>query len=73
VLIATVDESPTPRIEEFARAVHCPVLIVHGTNDAIVPFDVGEALHDTMPGSQLVRFEGLGTGWWAASLSGSTS
>jgi len=62
VLIATIDESPTPRIAEFARAVRCPVLIVHGTNDALIPVAVSEALQAAMPGSQLVRFEGIGHG-----------
>jgi pimeloyl-ACP methyl ester carboxylesterase/predicted glycosyltransferase len=62
VLIATIDESPTPRIAELARAVRCPVLIVHGTNDALIPVAVSEALHDAMPSSQLVRFEGIGHG-----------
>jgi pimeloyl-ACP methyl ester carboxylesterase len=62
VLIATIDESPTPRIAEFARAVRCPVLIVHGTNDALIPVAVSEALLAAMPGSQLVRFEGIGHG-----------
>jgi pimeloyl-ACP methyl ester carboxylesterase len=62
VLIATIDESPTPRIAEFAPAVRCPVLIVHGTKDALIPVAVSEALQAAMPGSQLVRFEGIGHG-----------
>ncbi|HEY1295839.1 MAG TPA: alpha/beta fold hydrolase [Chloroflexota bacterium] len=62
VLIATMDESPTPQLADFVRAVRCPVLIVHGTHDVIEPLATSEALHEAMPGSQLVRFEGTGHG-----------
>jgi pimeloyl-ACP methyl ester carboxylesterase/predicted glycosyltransferase len=62
ILIATIDESATPRIAEHARAVRCPVLFVHGTNDALVPVAASEALQAVMPGSQLVRFDGTGHG-----------
>src|SRR5216683_3849480 len=35
VLIATEVEGATPQMAEFVANVRCPVLIVHGTNDAI--------------------------------------
>jgi pimeloyl-ACP methyl ester carboxylesterase/predicted glycosyltransferase len=62
VLIATVDESATPRTAEFVSAIRCPVLSGHGTNDAVIPPTAGEALHEAIPGSHLVRFEGVGHG-----------
>src|SRR5262249_52618792 len=62
ILIATIDESGTPRIAELARAVRCPVLLVHGANDAVIPFAASEALQAVMPSAQLVRFEGIGHG-----------
>jgi pimeloyl-ACP methyl ester carboxylesterase/predicted glycosyltransferase len=62
VLVATVDESETPDFADFARDVRCPVLIVHGTDDAIIPQAASEALHAAISGSHLVRFEGVGHG-----------
>ena len=38
------------------------MLIVHGTNDVLVPVAASEALHAVMAGSQLVCFEGIGHG-----------
>lgn len=42
------------------QRVRMPVLIVAGTNDRIVPFDVAKRLHAAMPQSQLVPLEGCG-------------
>lgn len=39
-----------PNIDRI-RSVQCPVLIVHGQDDAIVPFDHGRALHLALPDS----------------------
>ncbi|MDN5934531.1 MAG: alpha/beta hydrolase, partial [Pseudonocardia sp.] len=43
-LIATVDRSDHPTeadAEAICRRVRCPVLVVHGDRDAIVPYDTG--------------------------------
>jgi len=61
-LIATIDESATPRAAEFAAAICCPVLIIHGTQDAVVPLENAEALHEAIPHSILARLEGSGHG-----------
>jgi hypothetical protein len=58
VLIATELEGPTPKLAEFVAGVRCPVLIVHGTNDAIIPPAVGEALHAAIPRSVMKYIEG---------------
>lgn len=42
--------------------VHCPLLIVHGTNDTIVPFVDGERIHAEVPTSELAAFEGSNHG-----------
>jgi pimeloyl-ACP methyl ester carboxylesterase/predicted glycosyltransferase len=58
VLIATELEGPKPQLAEFVASVRCPVLIVHGTNDAIIPPAVGEALHAAIPQSVMRYIEG---------------
>lgn len=37
-----------------------PVLILHGTNDQIIPIQAAQWLHENLPESQLIPFEGLG-------------
>jgi pimeloyl-ACP methyl ester carboxylesterase/predicted glycosyltransferase len=60
VLIPTIIEGATPRMAEFAAAVRCPTLILHGDEDRISPIANGEALHAAIPGSSLVVLEGCG-------------
>ncbi len=42
--------------------VHCPLLIVHGTRDTIVPFSDAEHIHAEIPTSELAAFEGSNHG-----------
>lgn len=42
--------------------VRCPLLIVHGTCDTIVPFSDAERIHAEIPHSELVAFEGSNHG-----------
>ncbi|MGB5821390.1 MAG: alpha/beta hydrolase [Saonia sp.] len=37
---------------EYIQSVTCPVVIFHGTQDAIVPYDSGKRLFDTIPGAE---------------------
>ncbi|HEU5441929.1 MAG TPA: alpha/beta fold hydrolase [Ktedonobacterales bacterium] len=37
--------------------VHCPLLIVHGTRDTIVPFSDAERIHAEIPSSELAAFQ----------------
>jgi pimeloyl-[acyl-carrier protein] methyl ester esterase len=37
-----------------------PVLILHGTHDQIIPIQAAQWLHEHLPESQLIPFEGLG-------------
>lgn len=48
-------------IEPLARAVRCPVLVVHGTDDRIRPIAFGERLAE-LTGGELVALEGAGHG-----------
>ncbi len=45
--------------EAVCRAVECPVVVVHGSADAIVPFARGRRVAE-LTGGELVRFEGSG-------------
>ena len=55
-----VARTPGPReIVERCRAVECPTLVIHGTDDLVTPFDWGEALASEL-GTRLVSFEGSG-------------
>lgn len=42
--------------------VHCPLLIVHGTRDTIVPFSDAERIHVEISTSELAAFEGSNHG-----------
>jgi pimeloyl-ACP methyl ester carboxylesterase/predicted glycosyltransferase len=46
-------------VEEYARRVRCPTLVIHGTNDRVVPLSTAEALAEWMGGS-LAVIEGGG-------------
>jgi predicted glycosyltransferase len=61
-LIATIDESATPGVADYARAIRCPVLLIHGTADQVQPLENSLALHETIPQSVLVPLQGSGHG-----------
>jgi len=44
--------------QAIAPRVTQPVLIVHGTADEVVPFELGEALSKALPNARLLRVEG---------------
>lgn len=44
----------------YLGKVSCPTLIIHGTDDRIIPFAAGEELHRLIPGSELKTLEGIG-------------
>lgn len=48
-------------IEDSCRAVRCPVLVIHGTDDRIRPHAIGERLAE-LTGGSLVLVEGSGHG-----------
>ena len=45
---------------ERAAAAGCPVLVVHGTHDGIIPFAEGEAIAATAHGAEFVPIQGAG-------------
>ncbi|MDT7782589.1 MAG: hypothetical protein QOF58_1008, partial [Pseudonocardiales bacterium] len=48
-------------IEDSCRAVRCPVLVIHGTDDRVRPHAIGERLAE-LTGGSLVLVEGSGHG-----------
>ncbi len=62
ILIATIVESATPRVAEFAAAIRCPTLIIHGEEDRVIPPTNGAALHEAIVGSRLLILAGCGHG-----------
>ncbi|NAS13637.1 alpha/beta hydrolase [Poritiphilus flavus] len=50
------------RSYEFVAQVNCPITILHGTRDQVVPFESGEKLFEAIPGKQkkMIVIEGGG-------------
>lgn len=44
--------------EKKAPGVKVPVLLVHGTKDNVIPFDMGQTLSKTFPNATFIRVEG---------------
>jgi pimeloyl-ACP methyl ester carboxylesterase/predicted glycosyltransferase len=47
-------------VRELARRVTCPTLVIHGDADRRVPYAKGEAIHNLVPGSQMLTIGGGG-------------
>ena len=56
--------APVTTLEEVA-AIDVPTLVLHGTEDRIVPFAWGEELARTVPRARLARYEGSGHSFMA--------
>jgi pimeloyl-ACP methyl ester carboxylesterase/predicted glycosyltransferase len=57
---AEVGRAPGVRsAEDQCAAVQCPVVVVHGTDDRVIPYEVGARLAE-LTGGTLVTFEGTG-------------
>ena len=55
---AAVGQSPHRGVR--LSEIDIPTLVIHGTEDAILPFDHGQALADGIPNSELMTLEGVG-------------
>jgi pimeloyl-ACP methyl ester carboxylesterase len=60
VLVATTIESLTPRMAEFCGSIQSPTLIIHGTDDQVIPHANSQDIHATIPGSALFTIQGGG-------------
>ena len=47
-------------VRQVLSAIHVPTLILHGSNDTIVPVDVAHYMGDLIPGAQVVEVPGSG-------------
>lgn len=55
--IAISDYSVDP---DDVRAVRLPTLVLHGTQDLLVPYEAGKALAEMIPGARFVTFQDIG-------------
>jgi len=53
---ACVDFSAKDRLAE----IRCPVLVMHGSADPLIPFRAGELVHEAIPGSEWIEESGAG-------------
>jgi pimeloyl-ACP methyl ester carboxylesterase len=56
---AEIARTPPSALEEQCASVACPVVVVHGTEDHIIPYEHGVRLAE-LTGGRLVTFEGSG-------------
>jgi pimeloyl-ACP methyl ester carboxylesterase len=56
--VTAIQNSP-PR-EEALRKLTIPTLVIHGTEDPVVPFHFGEATARVIPNAKLVAIDGMG-------------
>ena len=49
-------------VEELLRSIDCPAVVVHGSDDLIIPFDRSERVTELLPAGELVRLDGAGHG-----------
>ncbi|HEX3596899.1 MAG TPA: alpha/beta hydrolase, partial [Polyangiaceae bacterium] len=45
---------------EIVRSIRKPTLVIHGTDDALVPVGNAHLLHERIPGSRLAILDGVG-------------
>lgn len=45
-------------VKDRAAAIACPTLVMHGTDDQNIPFAAGRLVHQAIPGSRWLAFEG---------------
>jgi pimeloyl-ACP methyl ester carboxylesterase len=46
-------------VQEAARAVRCPTLVLHATRDVVVPFEEGRLMAGLIPGARFVSLDGV--------------
>ncbi len=50
----------TERWHDRLNTITAPTLVIHGTEDPILPFDHGQAIADSIPGARLLTMPGVG-------------
>lgn len=62
ILVAGEREYDRNPVVDLLPKIQCPTMILHGTDDAVIPFANSEKLTTQIPGSQLVALDGSGHG-----------
>jgi pimeloyl-ACP methyl ester carboxylesterase len=52
-------QTARPRAKALAQ-LSTPIVVIHGTDDKLVPFSNGESMAASIPGAELVAIEGMG-------------
>ena len=59
-LVTALQLVPVLTGKDRLKEINLPTLVIHGTEDAILPFDHGQALADGIPNAKLMVLEGVG-------------
>jgi len=60
VFMGFVENSKLRLLDNKVWQVRQPTLVIHGREDRVIPFEVGERLHKLIPGSEMVALEKSG-------------
>ena len=60
ILLAIVSMRPAGITAETFKSLHVPTLVMHGTDDKLIPYSDGQAFAATIPGAKLVSYPGVG-------------
>lgn len=55
-----IAETRTPTWRHRLKEIKVPTLVIHGTDDPVLPYPHGVALSKEIPGAKLVTMEGVG-------------
>ena len=59
-------DSTSPKLDRVSRSaaacaeIQAPTLVIHGTEDPILPYEHGVATAKAIPGAELLTIEGMG-------------
>ena len=57
-----IAETQTPPWRSRLSEISTPTLVLHGSEDPVLPYPHGVALSQEIPGAKLLRIEGVGHG-----------
>jgi pimeloyl-ACP methyl ester carboxylesterase/UDP:flavonoid glycosyltransferase YjiC (YdhE family) len=60
ILIEALQQIEKDNVADLLGQIRVPTLILHGTQDSVVPYSHGKKFADAVPGARLVTFEGGG-------------
>lgn len=52
-------------VTDQCHLIPCPVLVIHGTDNQVIPIEQGRALLQLVPRAQLMEMPGMGHWLWA--------